>query len=181
MTMKLVGLLLLAHGALALVGVRSRLPPRAARLRAATAESRVAESAADDRAIRAIAGPTLLGTLLDPFLSVVDTAWVSRLGTVPLGAVAASSEIFTLTIAVSLALRESASSTIARLLAEGRTADAEAWGVRTLQLAAVGGVCLAALVAGPLAAGCVGLMGAPPASPLHADALAYARGVQICL
>ena len=43
----------------------------------------------DDAKIKAIAGPALLGTLADPLLSVVDTAWVSRLGTTALGAVAA--------------------------------------------------------------------------------------------
>eukprot|EP00613_Pedinella_sp_CCMP2098_P064514 CAMPEP_0171991792 /NCGR_PEP_ID=MMETSP0993-20121228/277611_1 /TAXON_ID=483369 /ORGANISM="non described non described, Strain CCMP2098" /LENGTH=534 /DNA_ID=CAMNT_0012644823 /DNA_START=110 /DNA_END=1714 /DNA_ORIENTATION=+ len=139
------------------------------------------ETAEDDRAIKEIAGPALLGTLLDPFLSVVDTAWVSRLGVVSLGAVAASSEIFTLTIALSLALRESASSTIARLLAEGRTADAEAFGVKTLQLAAVGGLGIAFLVAGPSAPWCVGLMGAPLSSPLHTDALAYVRARAVAL
>ena len=38
----------------------------------------------DDAKIKAIAGPALLGTLADPLLSVVDTAWVSRLGTTAL-------------------------------------------------------------------------------------------------
>ena len=139
------------------------------------------EDQEDRREIVRIATPALLGTLLDPFLSVVDTAWVSRLGTTSLGAVAASSELFTLTIAVSLALRESASSTIARYLAGGRRDDAVAYGARTLQLAVAGGVALGFVIGGPTAPWCVGLMGCPVGSPLHADALSYVRARSLFL
>ena len=98
----------------ALVGIRPSPATRrsAAASDAADAATSIAAAAIaankndDDAKIKAIAGPALLGTLADPLLSVVDTAWVSRLGTTALGAVAASSEIFTLVIAVSLALRE---------------------------------------------------------------------------
>ena len=68
----------------------------------------------DEAEVARIAGPALINTLLDPFLSVIDTFWVSRLGVIPLGAVAASSELFTMTFAASLALRETAASTLAR-------------------------------------------------------------------
>ena len=129
----------------------------------------------DDAKIKAIAGPALLGTLADPLLSVVDTAWVSRLGTTALGAVAASSEIFTLVIAVSLALREAASSTIARLTAQGRWREAEAHGAKTLLTAFGVGALLTLLLVGPGGPGAVGLLGCPRGSPLHADALTYAR------
>ena len=153
----------------------------AATLEAGEGDGATLEAAEDDRDAFAIAGPALLGTLLDPFLSVIDTAWVSRLGTNALGAVAASSEIFTLTIAVSLALRESASSSIARLLAERRGKDAEAYARRTLQLAALGGLLLALGIGGPGAPFCVGVMGCPAGSPLHADALAYVRARCVAL
>ena len=135
-----------------------------------------AARAAEDKEILTIAGPALLNTLMDPFLGVVDTLFVGRTcSAVALGAVAASSEIFTLCIAASLALRESASSTLVRLFAQDRRAAAETFAMRTLQLAfAVGGV-LALVLAGPAAPWCVGLMGAPVGSPLHPDALAYAR------
>ena len=152
--------------------------------------------AAEDREILNIAGPALLNTLMDPFLGVVDTLFVARTcAPVALGAVAASSEIFTLCIAASLALRESASSTLVRLFAQGavtpspsvwpsalthvpcadRRAEAQNYAARTLQLALVVGLLLAVLIGGPCAPWCVGLMGCPVGSPLHPDALAYAR------
>jgi len=113
---------------------------------------------------------------MDPFLGVVDTLFVGRTcSSVALGAVAASSEIFTLCIAASLALRESASSTLVRLFAQGRRPAAVAFARRTLQLAVLVGAFLTLLLAGPAAPWCVGLMGAPVGSPLHPDALAYAR------
>ena len=168
----------------ALVGIR----PSPATRRSAAASEDAAEAATsiaavavaagkndDDAKIKAIAGPALLGTLADPLLSVVDTAWVSRLGTTALGAVAASSEIFTLVIAVSLALREAASSTIARLTAQGRWREAEAHGAKTLLTAFGVGALLTLLLVGPGGPGAVGLLGCPRGSPLHADALTYAR------
>ena len=56
-----------------------------------------------------------------------------------------------------------------------RRAEAEAYAARTLQLALAVGLVLALLLAGPCAPWCVGLMGCPVGSPLHPDALAYAR------
>ena len=166
----------------ALVGIRpSPATRRLAASDAADAATSIAAAAVDanksddDAKIKAIAGPALLGTLADPLLSVVDTAWVSRLGTTALGAVAASSEIFTLVIAVSLALREAASSTIARLTAQGRWREAEAHGAKTLLTAFGVGALLTLLLVGPGGPGAVGLLGCPRGSPLHADALTYAR------
>ena len=118
---------------------------------------------------------------MDPFLSVIDTFWVSRLGVIPLGAVAASSELFTMTFAASLALRETAASTLARLYACGRKEDAAAFALRTLQLAVLLGVLLGLFLGGPSAPWACGLMGTPAGSPLHADALAYVRGRAIAL
>ena len=135
------------------------------------------EASADrtlDREMRSIAGPALINTLLDPFLSVVDTAWVSRLGTLALGATAASSELFTLTIAASLALRESASSTIARLQARKLYHEARLHARRTLQLALLTGCGLAVVISVWAPAAC-GLMGCPVGSPLHENALSYVR------
>ena len=73
-------------------GAGAALPATQRSVRTRASAERAAE---DDREIATIAGPALLGTLADPFLSIVDTAWVSRLGTTALGAVAASSELFT--------------------------------------------------------------------------------------
>ena len=87
----------------------------------------------------------------------------------------ASSELFTIAFAASLALRESASSTIVRLLAQGRRSEARTFAAKTLQLAFGVGAALALLMGGPSASWCVGLMGCPAGSPLYPDALAYVR------
>ena len=47
-----------------------------------------------DRAIAALALPALVTLALDPLVSIVDTAWVGRLGTVSLAALAIASAIF---------------------------------------------------------------------------------------
>ena len=97
-----------------------------------------------------------MNTLIDPILSLIDTAVISRLAsTIALGAVAASSELFTLCFAVSLALRESASSTISRLVGAGRGPEAARFAVTTLKIAAAAGVLLAFVIAGPAAPWCV--------------------------
>lgn len=148
-------------------------------LRAAAGDGKLA--AEDEAELVAIAGPAVLNTLLDPFLSVIDTFWVSRLGVIPLGAVAASSELFTMCIAASLALRESASSTIARLNACGRDEDASRFAIRTLQLALVVGLLMGIVLGGPSAPWACGLMGCHSGSPLQADALAYVRTRAVAL
>lgn len=136
----------------------------------------LSERQQENREIAALAGPAVLNVLIDPILSLVDTIWVGRLALpFALGATACASEIFTLSFAFSLALRESASSTIARRWASGQRAGAAAFARRTLQLAVCIGLALALLIGGPSAPWCVGLMGAHHGSPLHADALAYAR------
>ena len=76
-------------------------------------------------------------TSLPPLFIAV---WVSRLGTISLGAVAASSELFTLTIAASLALREASSSTLARLYAQGQRAQARIFARQCVGLALVIGL-----------------------------------------
>lgn len=47
-----------------------------------------------DRAIAALAIPALATLAIDPLVSIVDTAWVGRLGTVPLAALAVASAVF---------------------------------------------------------------------------------------
>jgi putative MATE family efflux protein len=47
-----------------------------------------------DRAIGALALPALATRAIDPIVSIVDTAWVARLGTEPLAALAVASTIF---------------------------------------------------------------------------------------
>ena len=132
--------------------------------------------------IAKIALPAVAGTVIDPLLSLIDVYWIARIGRpLALGATSASSEIFTLAFAASLALREASSSSIARLSAKkdsgpdgGKAAAAFAW--RTLQLGALVGVLLGILIASPgTAPFFVGLMGCHRGSPLFADALAYAR------
>ena len=92
-----------------------------------------------DREIVRLAGPALLGSLIDPLLSLIDTAFVGQLRVSnALGATAAASELFTLTFAASLALRESASSSIARL-SSGRVEEAQVYASRVLILAGFAG------------------------------------------
>ncbi len=153
--------------------------PRLAATAAASAPLEDDEAAARKREnaeIVGLAGPALVSTLIDPLLSLIDAMWVGRIGSpFALGATAASSELFTLAFAASLALREASSSSIARLAAAGRAKDAATFSRRTLQLAGVCGLFLALLIGGPTAKSAVSLMGAQPGSPLHGDALAYAR------
>lgn len=47
-----------------------------------------------DRAIAALAIPALATLAIDPLVSIVDTAWVGRIGTVPLAALAVASAVF---------------------------------------------------------------------------------------
>jgi MATE family multidrug resistance protein len=47
-----------------------------------------------DRAIAALAIPALGTLAIDPFVSIVDTAWVGRLGTEPLASLAIASAVF---------------------------------------------------------------------------------------
>ncbi|KAL1502898.1 hypothetical protein AB1Y20_010971 [Prymnesium parvum] len=159
--------------------LRMQVAPAAAELDDLGGDGMSAEElqSAENTALLSIAGPALLGTLIDPFLSLVDTMYVGRLAcsSNALGAVAAASELFTLCLAVSLALREAASSTLARLFAADKPEEAAAFAARCLQLGLGAGALLAALFGGPLAPQCVALMGAPLASPLHAEALQYAR------
>ena len=131
---------------------------------------------AENREIRSLALPALVNTLIDPILSLIDTIFVGRLpGTVALGATAAASELFTLCLALSLSLRESASSTLARLTASNQPAAARDFAIRSIQLGILLGTFLSFLIGGPWAVEAVSIMGAPVTSPLHADALAYAR------
>ena len=117
---------------------------------------------ADNREIVAIALPAVASALIDPILSLIDTMWVSAIRSrYALGAVAAATELFTMAFAASLALRESSSSTIARLSAAGRGRDAAQFSRRSVQVGVAAGVVVGALLASPRTAPfCVGLMGA---------------------
>jgi len=53
-----------------------------------------------DRAIAALAVPALGTLAIDPLVSIVDTAWVGRIGTVPLAALAVASAVFGAVFAV---------------------------------------------------------------------------------
>ena len=141
------------------------------------------------REVAAIALPAVAGALIDPFLSLIDTLWVGRIADRPfaLGATAASSELFTMAFAGSLALRESSSSSIARLSAAGRGKEAAAFGFRTLQIGLASGALLCVLIASPATApSAVALMGAHRGSRAvcrqwAGDARARAIGLPLAL
>eukprot|EP00929_Paragymnodinium_shiwhaense_P022207 TRINITY_DN14242_c0_g2_i1.p1 TRINITY_DN14242_c0_g2~~TRINITY_DN14242_c0_g2_i1.p1 ORF type:complete len:603 (-),score=31.19 TRINITY_DN14242_c0_g2_i1:56-1756(-) len=65
-------------------------------------------------AIFRLAGPALCSALIEPMFLLIDTIFIGRIGATALSATAAASEVFTLALAVSIALRDGASSSIAR-------------------------------------------------------------------
>ena len=172
---------LVGHAPLPPLALRPEARPpiaRCASLACRAASNETALSSGLSREVAAIALPAVAGALIDPFLSLIDTLWVGRIADRPfaLGATAASSELFTMAFAGSLALRESSSSSIARLSAAGRGKEAAAFGFRTLQIGLASGALLCVLIASPATApSAVALMGAHRGSPLFVDALAYAR------
>eukprot|EP00929_Paragymnodinium_shiwhaense_P097954 TRINITY_DN59514_c0_g1_i1.p1 TRINITY_DN59514_c0_g1~~TRINITY_DN59514_c0_g1_i1.p1 ORF type:complete len:542 (+),score=55.35 TRINITY_DN59514_c0_g1_i1:158-1783(+) len=121
--------------------------------------------------------PALCSALIEPILLLIDTIFIGRVSATALSATAAASELFTLTLAVSIAMRDGASSSIARERAAagkssgfgGNTA------IASLVLAAVAGVA----VSGLMCKGIGGLlrlgMGITDGSPLREPAVAYAK------
>lgn len=160
-----------------MVGPASRRVQSPSDFRAAGAEVR-AEGIAPprgrvmDREIGALAFPALATLAADPLVSLVDTAFVGRLGTVPLAALGVNAAIFSMAFVVFNFLAYGTTPRVAR--AWGRR-DREAVGAAVAQAltlaVAVGVLATATLLAaaGPL----VALMGA--GGELRDPALAYLR------
>jgi len=125
-----------------------------------------------DREIAALALPALGALAADPLVSMVDTAFVGRLGTVPLGALGVNSAIFAFTFMVFNFLAYGSTPRIARAVGRGDGTEAGEVAVQALVLAVALGT-LAALLLLLLSDPVVGLMGAR--GELREATLSYLR------
>lgn len=112
-----------------------------------------------DGAIAAMAIPALGTLAIDPLVSIVDTAWVGRLGTVPLAALAVASAVFGAVFAVFNFVHVTITPLVAGEV--GRGAPERAGGITkgAIVVSLVLGVVLA-LVVGSFAEAIVGAFGA---------------------
>jgi putative MATE family efflux protein len=115
-----------------------------------------------DRAIALLAVPALGALIADPLLSLVDTAFVGRLGAEQLAALGVASAVFGVAFFVFNFLEYGTTSEVARAIGRGDTAAAGRAVVTALSIAAVAGAAVAVVLL--LAAGAImGAFGATPA------------------
>ena len=88
-----------------------------------------------DREIIGLALPAMVGLAADPLLSLVDTALVGRLGTVPLAGLGVSVALFTLAFFGFNFLTYGTTAEVARLLGAGRPDEAAIYVLQALWLA----------------------------------------------
>lgn len=125
-----------------------------------------------DRRIMALAVPALGALAADPLVSIVDTAFVGRLGVVPLAALGVNASVFSLAFVVFNFLAYGTTPLVARAVGRGDREAAGDLAIHALTLAVVAGI--AALVLLQLAAGPVlDAMGA--SGELRVPALTYLR------
>ena len=125
-----------------------------------------------DREIFALALPALGALAADPLVSMVDTAFVGRLGVTPLGALGVNASIFSLAFVVFNFLAYGTTPMVARAVGRGDTRGAGRIAMEALVLAGLAGVValgLLQLFARPI----LGVMGAT--GPLLDPALDYLR------
>ena len=125
-----------------------------------------------DRAIVALAGPALGALAADPLVSLVDTAFVGRLGVVPLGALGVAAAIFGVAFALFNFLAYGTTPLISRAVGAGDHRGAGSLVIDAVALGAglgVAGLLVVAVGASPI----VEAMGA--ASDVSAGAVAYVR------
>lgn len=125
-----------------------------------------------DRDIRRLALPALGALAADPLVSMVDTAFVGRLGVVPLGALGVNASVFSLAFVVFNFLAYGTTPRIARAIGRGEFEGAGRLAMQALVLAAATGfaaLLVLQLFAGPI----LSLMGAE--GELRESALVYLR------
>jgi len=125
-----------------------------------------------DREIGALAFPALGALAADPLVSMVDTAFVGRLGTIPLGALGVNAALFSLAFVVFNFLAYGTTPRVARALGRGDREGAGEVAVHALVLAVGTGLAATAIflaAANPL----LSMMGA--VGELREPALAYLR------
>ena len=140
----------------------------------------------DAREILGLALPVLASGIVDPFLSMVDTAYCGRLGTAALASLGPCVSLFHLSFNCFGSIRSTTTALISSALAqsdadferdpknaEGKAAAAE-MGLQSLVLAGVTGVAISGLL---LCKGdaALSLMGLPPGSPLLPAASNYLK------
>lgn len=130
-----------------------------------------------DRRIFALAVPALGALAADPLVSIVDTAFVGRLGVTPLAALGVNASVFSLAFVVFNFLAYGTTPMVARAVARGDRERAGRLAVEALALALLaGGVALIALqlAAGPIleAMGATGALRDPALVYLRIRALA---------
>jgi putative MATE family efflux protein len=125
-----------------------------------------------DREIAALAIPALGALAADPLVSLVDTAFVGRLGTVPLAALGVNAAIFSLAFVVFNFLAYGTTPRVARALGRGDRIEAGRVVLQALTLAVVTGVAATMALLGG-ADLLVQLMGAT--GELRGPALEYLR------
>lgn len=125
-----------------------------------------------DRAILGLAIPALGSLAIDPLVSLVDTAFVGRLGPAPLGALAICGAVFSMAFVVFNFLAYGTTPRVGRALGRGDREGAGRIVVQALGLAVIAGGLVTAILLGaarPLLA----LMGAT--GELELPAVAYLR------
>lgn len=125
-----------------------------------------------DREILGLALPALAALAADPLVSMIDTAFVGRLGVVPLGALGVNASIFSLAFVVFNFLAYGTTPMVARAVGRGDKSAAGRLAVQALTLAALAGsgaLVLLQLFAGPV----LDAMGAT--GELREPALVYLR------
>ena len=125
-----------------------------------------------DREFLALAIPALGALAADPLVSIVDTAFVGRLGTVPLAALGVNAAIFSLAFVVFNFLAYGTTPRVARAWARGDSRAVSASVMQALVIAVTAGTVatLLLLVAGGVIVTAMGATG-----DLYEPALAYLR------
>ena len=125
-----------------------------------------------DGAIAALAIPALGTLALDPLVSIVDTAWVGRLGTVPLAALAVASAVFATVFSIFNFVHLAITPLVAGEVGRGDLARAGSISKGALLIAAALGasVGLIAVIATPWIVGWFG-----PEPDVAAEATTYLR------
>ena len=130
----------------------------------------------DDRTIARLAVPALGALAAEPLVALVDTAFVGRLGEVPLAAMGVVTGILGLAFFVFIVLAYAATPLIARAIGIGDHERAAEVAGQSLSVAAVLGAAGLLLVEGA-APQLVGLMGAGPDVAPHAISYLRIRGL----
>lgn len=142
-----------------------------ARMPREAASSRTSKWAID-RAIFSLAWPALGALAIEPLVSIIDTAFVGRLGTTQLAALGVNTGLFGFAFFVFTAVAYATTPYVARAYGAGDHREAGAIAVQAMFLAAVVGT-LGLVVLEGLAEPLVALMGAT--GDLAADAVGYLR------